>query len=92
MDRVKSYVELAVLAWWRLGPYLLLEIVLPGGTLFALCLFAYRRRRQAGGSDFGPAWLRRGLRKTARRIGALTRARRWRMPVRSRNAASTPGA
>jgi hypothetical protein len=26
-----------------LGPYALLEIVLPGGTLFALALYAYRR-------------------------------------------------
>jgi hypothetical protein len=79
MDRVKSYVELAVLSWWRLGPYLLLELVLPGGTLFALCLFVYRRRRQTRGSDFGPVWLRRGLRRTARRIYALTHARRWPM-------------
>ena len=28
----------------RAGPYLLLEILLPGGTLFALLLFVYRRR------------------------------------------------
>jgi hypothetical protein len=27
----------------RAGPYLLLEILLPGGTLFALLLLAYRR-------------------------------------------------
>ena len=27
------------------GPYLLLEILLPGGTLFALLLFLYQRRR-----------------------------------------------
>lgn len=26
----------------KLGPYVLLEIFLPGGTLFALLLFAYR--------------------------------------------------
>lgn len=26
------------------GPYLLLEILLPGGTLLALVLFLYRRR------------------------------------------------
>ncbi len=30
----------------KLGPYLLLEIVLPGGTLCALLLFAYRRWRR----------------------------------------------
>ena len=28
-----------------LGPYLILEILLPGGTLFALLLFLYRRRK-----------------------------------------------
>ena len=26
----------------RLGPYVLLEVLLPGGTLFALLLFLYR--------------------------------------------------
>jgi hypothetical protein len=31
----------------KLGPYLLLEVLLPGGTLFALALFLYRR--QGGG-------------------------------------------
>jgi hypothetical protein len=33
----------------KLGPYLLLEIVLPGGTLVALLLYLYRR----GNSDSG---------------------------------------
>jgi hypothetical protein len=32
----------------KAGPYLLLEILLPGGTLFALLLFLYQRRQQAG--------------------------------------------
>jgi hypothetical protein len=27
------------------GPYLMLELLLPGGTLLALLLFLYRRRR-----------------------------------------------
>ena len=31
----------------RLGPYLLLELVLPGGTLFALSLYVYRHKRPA---------------------------------------------
>ena len=30
------------------GPYLLLEILLPGGTLFALLLFYYQRRQGSG--------------------------------------------
>jgi hypothetical protein len=37
---LKSVADLAQKA----GPYLLLEILLPGGTLFALLLFLYRRR------------------------------------------------
>ena len=35
-------------AWMRrLGPYVLLEMLLPGGTLFALALFLYRRSHVA---------------------------------------------
>ena len=35
----------------KAGPYLLLEMLLPGGTLFALLLFLYRRRKlRTGGS------------------------------------------
>ncbi len=30
--------------WYRVGPYLVLEIVMPGGTLLALLLFIYRHR------------------------------------------------
>jgi hypothetical protein len=29
----------------KLGPYLLLEVLLPGGTLLALLLFLYRRSK-----------------------------------------------
>jgi hypothetical protein len=29
----------------RIGPYLIVEIVLPGGTLLALLLYLYRRRK-----------------------------------------------
>jgi hypothetical protein len=29
----------------KAGPYLLLEVLVPGGTLFALLLFLYRRRK-----------------------------------------------
>jgi len=32
----------------QLGPYLLLEILLPGGTLFALFLLFYQRRHKLG--------------------------------------------
>jgi hypothetical protein len=30
----------------KMGPYLLLEMLLPGGTLLALLLFLYQRRSQ----------------------------------------------
>ena len=34
----------------KLGPYLLLEILMPGGTLLALLLFLYRRGKLHGGT------------------------------------------
>jgi hypothetical protein len=33
-----------------LGPYLLLELLLPGGTLLALTLFLYRNGKLGGGA------------------------------------------
>ena len=39
----------------KLGPYLLLEIVLPGGTLIALLLFLYQRKQLAEGAADMPA-------------------------------------
>jgi hypothetical protein len=32
----------------KAGPYLLLELLLPGGTLLALLLYVYRRQRPTG--------------------------------------------
>ena len=32
----------------RAGPYVLIELLLPGGTLIALALFIYRRSRREG--------------------------------------------
>lgn len=46
----------------RVGPYLLLELLMPGGTLFALLLFLYQRsqgnatRDGALGTAFVLAW------------------------------------
>ncbi len=37
------FVDLLRRALWRLGPYALIEIVLPGGTLIALLLYLRRR-------------------------------------------------
>jgi hypothetical protein len=33
----------------RMGPYVLVELVLPGGTLIALLLYLYRRRTASVG-------------------------------------------
>lgn len=33
----------------RIGPYAVVEILLPGGTLLALLLYLFRRRRLANG-------------------------------------------
>ena len=36
---------------YKLGPYLLLEALMPGGTLLAVLLFLYRGRKRNTGSD-----------------------------------------
>lgn len=41
MDRLQVLSKLALKA----GPYLLLELALPGGTMFALLLYLHRRGR-----------------------------------------------
>lgn len=35
----------------RLGPYLLLELILPGGTAVAMLLFLYQNRKAIGSAD-----------------------------------------
>ncbi|MEP7206956.1 MAG: hypothetical protein ABI920_08455 [Casimicrobiaceae bacterium] len=56
------------------GPYLLLEILLPGGTLFALALFLYRRNGRRLAPSV-PRLMNRvmhsGDRAPARRAGAF---------------------
>ena len=46
-------VGLGILRRWLLaiGPYAILEVVLPGGTLLALCLYLYRRRHLAAAKN-----------------------------------------
>lgn len=39
----------------RIGPYLLVEILLPGGSVVALLLFLYQRRRRQDGITRKPA-------------------------------------
>ena len=45
-----DFLRPAALALRRLGPYALLELLMPGGTILALLLYLYRRRlnRRAG--------------------------------------------
>jgi hypothetical protein len=45
MDMVMSSLVMLRRFGQKVGPYLMLEILLPGGTLFALLLFLYRRRK-----------------------------------------------
>jgi hypothetical protein len=44
MEIVMGRLEILRRFLGRLGPYLVVEILLPGGTLLALCLYLYRRR------------------------------------------------
>ena len=51
-----SSLEMLRQSVYKLGPYLMLEALLPGGTLFALLLFLYRSRKlNTGGDTRGPA-------------------------------------
>jgi hypothetical protein len=45
MEMVTTALEILRRVLEKAGPYLLLEILLPGGTVLALLLFLYRRRR-----------------------------------------------
>jgi hypothetical protein len=44
METVVALFEIAHRLARNIGPYLLVEILLPGGSLLALALFLYRRR------------------------------------------------
>ena len=51
MQRVIDHLETLRRLGQKLGPYLMLEILLPGGSLFALILFLYQRRKLGGGHE-----------------------------------------
>ena len=51
MRIVISWLDILRKVGQKTGPYLMLEILLPGGTLLALLLFLYRRRRPDIGRD-----------------------------------------
>ena len=45
MEQVIELLELLRRIGARVGPYVLLELLLPGGTMFALLLFLHRRMK-----------------------------------------------
>ena len=51
MQIVLMGLEILHRAGRKLGPYLLLEILMPGGTFLALLLFLYRRNRLPAGTN-----------------------------------------
>ena len=51
MRTLISWLDILRKVGQKTGPYLMLEILLPGGTLLALLLFLYRRRRPGIGRD-----------------------------------------
>jgi len=55
MNWVTTGLEFVRRHWQRVGPYLLVELLLPGGSLLALCLFLYRNR---GLYAFAPTFVR----------------------------------
>jgi hypothetical protein len=56
----------------KTGPYLMLEILLPGGTLIALLLLLYRRRRPDIGRD-----AQRAIQAVLRALGGTFEQRLW---------------
>jgi hypothetical protein len=48
---IESYAKLIVPAVRALGPYLFVELLLPGGTLLALLLWLYQQRRKKGPAE-----------------------------------------
>jgi hypothetical protein len=51
MQIVLTGLEILRRAGRKLGPYLLLEILMPGGSLLALLLFLYRRGKLHAGTN-----------------------------------------
>jgi hypothetical protein len=73
-QQVRATVVGRISAWvsfiQKLGPYVLLEIFLPGGTLLALLLFLYQRKQLAEGAADMPivAWAVGAMRGVYRRV------------------------
>jgi hypothetical protein len=45
MEDIGNYLEILRRIVQRMGPYVFIELVMPGGSLLALALFLYRRRQ-----------------------------------------------
>jgi hypothetical protein len=65
MEEIMSRIVMLGRALQKAGPYVALELVLPGGTLFALLLFLYRRGRAQVLDD-----ARRAVRAATRTLGS----------------------
>ena len=62
----------------KVGPYVLLEVLLPGGTLFAMTLYVYRNPETARGYV---ARARRSIRRTWTSARVALRRRASRIPA-----------
>ena len=80
MKTALQLLEALVATSRKLGPYVLLEVLLPGGTLFAMTLFVYRnpgaaRRYLAKAQRVfkrAVAVTRNAIRRRAARVSSLT--------------------
>jgi hypothetical protein len=75
-----GYAAAVIVRFRALAPYALIELVLPGGSVVALLLWLYRRRKDGGG--FGPI-----------SIAAVMDAikRRWQPPLLTGRVSFLPG-
>lgn len=78
MKTVKQMLEAFVATSRKLGPYVLLEVLLPGGTLFAMTLFVYRNPAAARGYV---AKARKTIKRTVAVVRNALRRRAARMPA-----------
>ena len=73
-------IHLLLRTWARkLGPYVVLEIMLPGGTLLALLLFLYRRGRLLQAAAPWAVEMAANAGSLAQESPAMSN---WRLPVR----------
>ena len=57
MQIVLSYFGILRRFGQNVGPYLMVEMLLPGGTLLALLLFLYQRRKPLFERDWRAPWM-----------------------------------